>query len=141
MEDATAVHGQSGSDHFVGFGNLRVSIGKDADGWYAQGLEIDHLAVGESIQAAIKNFEVSFKALVRAHLQIHETIEGMLVPAPHDRWVEAFKSGADGPFPATFSHLSVYEEKQAMNLFPKIPYAGISYVMRGGGDENAECAA
>ncbi|MCY3747064.1 MAG: hypothetical protein OXH05_12620 [Acidobacteria bacterium] len=129
MDEATAVHAESDAEHHVGFGNLKVSIGKDEDGWwYAQGLDIDHFAAGQSIDEVKKNFEDSFGSLVRAHLQKHHSIEGMLVPAPPAKWSAAYKAG--GAFPATFTHFQVIS-RPAENLFPMIPYNGIAYLHSG----------
>ena len=56
-DEATAIHGVSQEgDHLVGIGNLRVLIEKEGNFWFAQGLEIDYVAQGDTMEAVQKEF-------------------------------------------------------------------------------------
>lgn len=95
---AEAVHiskksNDGGSNHAVGLGDLRVMIVQEApNAWYAQGIEIDYIAQGESLEAAKKSFERGLELTITEHLRAYGNIEKLLQPAPQDVWAEFFKS-------------------------------------------------
>ncbi len=88
--DPVAVHLQSedGVDNIIALGNIRVIITRDEDAWFAQGLELDYAAQGNSIEDVKKAFETGLEATIQDHLQIHGSIRGMLKTAPPDVWAE-----------------------------------------------------
>ncbi len=90
---ATAIHAKDGDTHFVGIGNLRVVICADEDGWFAQGLEIDYAASGSTVDQVKKNFENGLKGTIDLHVQMYDSIEKLLSPAPREIWKELYWSG------------------------------------------------
>lgn len=85
---ATAIHAThtDGVHHIVGFGNIRVLLMPDGKGWFAQGLEIDYAAQGDSLAQAKREFEDGLEATVHAHLQKSGHIKGILKLAPSEIW-------------------------------------------------------
>jgi len=83
-----AVHAKhkDGIHHLVGFGNIRVLLMPERGGWFAQGLEIDYAAQGDTIRAAKKEFEDGLEAAVDAHLKKNGTVTALLNPAPFEIW-------------------------------------------------------
>ena len=92
---AMALHGASGSTHFVGIGNLRVMITRDHGSWFAQGLEIDYAAQGSSLEDVKKRFEEGLAATIEEHLKIYASIDKLLRPAPKEVWVELANAAAE----------------------------------------------
>jgi hypothetical protein len=85
---ATAVHAEhkDGIHHLVGLGNIRVLLVPDGDGWFAQGLEIDYAAQGDSLSSAKREFEDGLTATVHAHLKHNGHIQELLKTAPNEAW-------------------------------------------------------
>ena len=76
----------------VGIGNLRVMIMKTPTYWFAQGLEIDYAAQGETIEEVKECFQTGLDLTIKEHLTVHDSIEKLLVPAPKTVWREFFES-------------------------------------------------
>lgn len=91
---ASAVHAHAGDDHVFALSALRVLLLEDTSGWFAQGLEIDYAACGESIELAQKNFEDGLLQTVHEHLQMHGSIERFLKPAGKEAWAEFYQPPA-----------------------------------------------
>jgi hypothetical protein len=89
---AKAAHISEGNKHVVGIGNLRVFIVDDGPFWYAQGLEIDYGAQGDTIEEAKKNFEMGLEQTIDFHLSVHGNIVNMLEPAPPNVLREAART-------------------------------------------------
>ena len=96
---------EDGSANVVGIGNLRVMITNDDGSWFAQALEIDYAAQGDTEEDVKQRFEKGLEATIDEHLQIHGTIEKLLQPAPQEVWVEMFKTAEKGKL---FSQVSVH---------------------------------
>ena len=75
--------------HVVGLGNIRVLIVPDGPAWFAQGLEIDYAAQGDSLEEVRREFEEGLSATVEENLRVYGNIKKMLVVAPSDIWCEA----------------------------------------------------
>lgn len=92
---ATAVHAQTkdGQKHFVGIGNLRVILSSDAEGWYAEGLEIDYVAQGGTKEEAMNRFEAGLARTIHLNLRLFGNIKGVLKTAPRDTWDALFDGG------------------------------------------------
>jgi hypothetical protein len=105
---ATAFHGKTadGAD-VVGIGNLRVMITNDDGSWFAQGLEIDYAAQGESLDDAKRRFEQGLAATITEHLRVYGTIERLLQPAPREVWQEFL--GPSAMVRAGYSQLSFHK--------------------------------
>jgi len=88
MPVATAIHAEhkDGVHHVIGLGNIRVLLIPDGNGWFAQGLEIDYAAQGDTLHAAKREFEDGLGATVHAHLQRTGDIKTLLNPAPREMW-------------------------------------------------------
>ena len=118
---ATVIHqiSDSGEEHVVGIGSLRVKV-EEAEGfWFAQGLEIDYLAVGECLDQAKTNFEDGLSKTVDEHLKIHGSIEHLLVTVPADIWTQAMKDAM------LYSQVSIH--KIALQT-TKIPFSEIEFI-------------
>ena len=126
----TAFHGKAidGIHHLVGIGDLRVVIVPDGDFWFAQGLEIDYAAQGESVKDAKRQFSDGLYATIEEHLQIYGNIENLLNVSPTEVWKEAWLSA--GAIPNRYSTFSLYHvERQAMPeaMQQVLPFQGINY--------------
>ena len=90
-EVTASVHAQSeDGTHLVGVGNLRVVLVDDGDSWFAQGLEIDYFAQGDSVEDVQSRFEDGLAATIREHLKLHNSIKGILRVAPESVWGQFF---------------------------------------------------
>lgn len=95
MSNTTALHGSDDSGtHVVGVGNLRVVLIPDGKYWFAQGLEIDYAAQGDSVEDAQENFQNGLSATIHEHLKVYGTIEGMLRVAPQEAWALVLNANA-----------------------------------------------
>jgi hypothetical protein len=119
--DAKAVHVTRGEQHVVGIGNLRVFILPDGPFWFAQGLEIDYAAQGNSIEDAKKNFENGLAATIDLHLKVHQNIEDLLEPAPREVLQEAVRELDSLQL---YSQVSVHETGRPQWA---LPFGGIDY--------------
>lgn len=122
---AAALQGGPGAgEPNVGIGNLRVVLLREEGAWYAQGLEIDCVAQGLTIDEAKANFEVGLRATIRENQTIHGTIRPVLVPAPREVWMDLLDAEAR---PRRFSSLSTHpiESDSAGRGF--LPFGGIDY--------------
>ena len=126
MPDTTALHGAAGdgTTHVVGIGDLRVVIIPDGDSWFAQGLEIDHAAQGDTVENAQENFQAGLAATIHEHIKIHGTIKDILRIAPQEAWDLVFSTTAE---PHTFSQVSFHKISEMQGLLP-LPFQGIKYL-------------
>ena len=120
MGETTAIHLSDNGDHVVGIGNLRVFIVQEGDYWCAQGLEIDYVAQGESIEEAKEAFESGLTATIHANIKRHGTIEHVLKVAPSEIWAEIY---APEVLPHLYSQVSLHE-------IESLPFHGIQYLQR-----------
>ena len=122
MSDETmAIHGVSGGgDHVVGIGNLRVYIVKDGNYWCAQGLEIDYVAQGKTIEDAQKAFQQGLAATIHENIKLHKTIKPILKVAPQEIWAEVLTP------PYRFDLVSVHKAKPIE--WEGFPFRGIDYL-------------
>ncbi len=105
----------------VGIGNLRVVLVKEGDVWSAQGLEIDHVAQGVSLDDAKKNFQESLRATVALHLNLYGNISGLLRVAPSEVWAKyLFKPGSIGKVLTQLTEFSI--ENVPDYVFSNIAY-------------------
>jgi hypothetical protein len=117
---AKAIHVDiDGEHHVVGLGNLRVAIYHDDKYWVAQGLELDYVAQGVSLDDVKKQFEDGLAATIRQHLTMFGNIVPMLVQAPREVWAEALTPGT---IHNRFFQISEHEVIKAL------PFEGIAYL-------------
>lgn len=88
----TANGPDGGSAHVVGFGDLRVMIIRDGENeWYAQSLEIDYIAQGQSLESVQSAFEAGLKKTIEEHLKLYGDIKKLLKAAPQEVWAEFYE--------------------------------------------------
>jgi hypothetical protein len=104
----------------VGIGNLRVVIAPDGDMWFAQGLEIDFAASGDTIDDVKSKFESGLACMIHEHLKMFGNIKGILKVAPVEVWVEMYAASTAGK-KYRFSHVSHHE-------LAKLQFEGITYL-------------
>ena len=128
----TAVHAITHEgDHIVGIGDLRVVLLEEEGAWYAQGLELDYIAQGRSIEEAKENFERGLHVTVRENLRIHGTIRPLLVPAPSSVWSDWLDPGART---RRFRYIAFHEnsddpEDSVLNdVSSELPFQGIDFL-------------
>lgn len=73
--------------------SLNVLLSPDGAHWYAQGLEIDYAAAGDSEEDARARFEAGLAATVKAHLEAFGSTERMRRVAPQADWNEWLLGG------------------------------------------------
>jgi len=83
-KQARAVHLQKGDDHVFGVGNIQVFITEDSSGWFAQAIQIDYFACGESLEDVQSRFTQGLIATLEEHLCRYGTIEKFLKWAPDE---------------------------------------------------------
>jgi hypothetical protein len=101
---------QYGSEHVVGIGNLRVMLLKTETYWYAQGMEIDYAAQGNSVEEVKERFGSGLYATIKEHLLLYGSIKNLLVPAPKPIWDEFIESKA--------SIKKIYSQVGRHEMFP-----------------------
>ena len=121
MTEATAVHVKEGDgDHIVGIGNLRVFLVQEGAYWCAQGLEIDYVAQGNSIEEVKEAFESGLTATIHANIERHGTIRPVLKVAPPEVWQEIYDLDV---LPHLYSQASVHHIEE-------LPFRMIQYMQR-----------
>lgn len=103
---ALAVHTQVGDAHAVGVLALRVLLVEDTTGWFAQGLDIDYAASGDSEEGAKSAFETGFYATVHEHLVMNGSMDRLLKPAPKAVWDEFYAAARELHFSCVQLHLT-----------------------------------
>ena len=98
--------------------DLRVLVMPDGGNWFAQGLEIDYAASGESREDVKRRFESGLAATVDEHLKIYGNIKGILKAAPGEIWDELY--------PSAWKETSQTERMPSAEL----PFQRISYLER-----------
>lgn len=79
-----AVHAQHENEHLVAFGSLRVLVKETNSHWFAQGIEVDYAAAGDSLEDVKDRFEKGLTATIHLHLERYGTIEKLLRFAPKE---------------------------------------------------------
>lgn len=81
---ASALHAKSGNNHLFGVGNLQVIISECNGGFFAQGVEIDYFACGDSLEDVQHRFANGLRATIQEHLRRFQHFEKLLKWAPSD---------------------------------------------------------
>jgi predicted RNase H-like HicB family nuclease len=83
---AVALHNSSscegGDSHDVALLSLKVMITEEEGYWFAQCLEIDYAADGESVEDVTKRFEDGLEKAIDIHLHEFSSLDNLLKPAP-----------------------------------------------------------
>ncbi|MEP7009339.1 MAG: hypothetical protein ABJC13_03370 [Acidobacteriota bacterium] len=117
---AFQIETEDGDAHVVGIGNLRVMLFNDDGSWFAQGLEIDYFAQGETLEEVQENFQDGLTATIDYHLKEHGNIQGILQVAPREAWEDFLANVAisrryfhvslhDGQLGALFGGVDFYQ--------------------------------
>jgi hypothetical protein len=120
---AKAAHVANKNVEGVAIWNLSVLIVPDEDFWFAQGLEIDYGAQGDTPEDAQVNFQAGLLATVCQHLRVHGNIERLLKFAPSEILIEAAKNK---PLIKRFTQVSIHEIADAA-VQQALPFDGIDY--------------
>lgn len=126
-DSAIAIHAQDddGNNHIVGLGNLRVAIVQDGKFWFAQGLDLDYGAQGNTADEAKTNFENGLHATLQIHLKVFGTIKNILKVAPSEVQNELLYHPV-----SRFSQVSGHHiESKALPAVEGLPFSGIEYMM------------
>jgi len=117
---AVAVHQTDGEQHFVGIGNLKVIICQDGESWFAQGLDIDYAASGESLEDVKNNFQLGLKGTIDLHIKAYGHIEKFLKMAPRVTWRTLHSQGTH----YYYTQVSLHED-----LSKVLGYNGIDFIL------------
>ena len=118
----TAIHGKmEDGTSVVGTFHLRVLIKAEGVHWIAQGLDIDYLAQGKSLDDAKTQFEEGLMATIHEHLKVHGNIEKVLVPAPIEVWKEFFHA-------STNTNPTIMRKEFSQISVHSLPFRGIDYI-------------
>ena len=122
-KDTYALHLEEEGQAAVVVWNLSVLIVPDDKFWFAQGLEIDYGAQGDTVEEAQENFQQGLLATISQHLRVHGNIEKLLKFAPSEILKEAaqYKLSIRRFAQASFHEVLDTESQQ------KIPFTGIDY--------------
>lgn len=122
-KDTHAVHLQKDDEEAVLIWNLSVLIVPDGAFWFAQGLEINYGAQGDTVEDAQSNFQQGLLATIKQHLRVHGHIEGLLKFAPSDILKEAAQHKNSIKRFGQVSFHEILDEKCQL----QIPFTGIDY--------------
>ena len=126
MSNTTAFQGSDyRGSHVVGMWDLHVVIVPDGNHWFAQGLEIDYAAEGDSLEDARVRFQSGLAATVHEHLKVNGGIDGLLRVAPQEAWDLAFAASAK---PHEFSQVATHQISDQSE--PILPFRGIQFIQQ-----------
>ena|SRR5881394_713234 len=74
---------------------LRVLIMRDGDHWFAQGLEIDYAAAGDSLKDVQTRFTEGLCLSITEHIRIYGNARKFAKVAPQDEWDKLLQGGAE----------------------------------------------
>ena len=122
---ARALHLQGDDDsHAVLLDRLRVLVVEQDGHWFAQGVQVDYAADGDSLEDVKRRFETGLCATMGAHIREFGTIEGVLKYAPEEDW----KSLKD-PTAFSLTSLSFHEfGPDWCEVAERLPFTGIEFI-------------
>jgi len=120
-----AVHAKhkDGEHHAVLIWNLSVLIVPDEKFWFAQGLEINYGAQGDTPEDAQKHFQEGLAKTIHQHIKVHGNIEKLLKFAPSTILKEAAQNKS---LIRPFAQVSFHGVLDA-GARRAIPFDGIDY--------------
>jgi hypothetical protein len=121
-KQASAAHVRSkdGVHHLVVLKDIRVVIVPDDESYFAQGLDIDYAAQGETVEQVKANFETGLSATIDKHIQMFGTPRGMFRVAPPEICQHLLlNSSAVFKF---YRKVSAHEVHKAMSAYGQINY-------------------
>lgn len=120
---ARAAHLSSEKVQGVAVWNLSVLIVPDGDFWFAQGLELNYGAQGDTAEEAQANFQTGLLATICQHLRVHGNIDRLLKFAPSEILREAARKKALIRRVVNVSFHDIADAK----VQREIPFSGIDY--------------
>lgn len=124
MSNPTVCVSADGSSQLVGIGPLRVVIVPDGDLFFAQGLEIDYSATGDSIENVKVNFERGLRRTIGEHLSRPKGLAPFIQPAPPSVWKELLY--CDGAISDVLWQVSKHKIADDVDL----PFSDFMYMQR-----------
>ena len=121
--DTKAVHLEDEDGQAVAIWNLSVLIVPDEEFWFAQGIEINYGAQGDSEEDAKSNFEAGLLDTICLHLRVHGHIKNLLKFAPSRVLVGAAKNKS---LIQRFAQVSFHDIAD-VNVQQALPFSGIEY--------------
>lgn len=113
MHQAKAIHLRDEENrHAVMLGHIRVLVRERHGEWFAQGIEVDYAASGESMEDVQSRFERGLAATVHVHLRRFSSLDRLLKFAPR---AEVEKLDADE---YQLNLVSIHDIGPDMNHFP-----------------------
>lgn len=94
----------------------------DDGSWFAQGLEIDYFAQGDSLTEVQESFQNGLMATIDYHLKEHGNIRGILQVAPQETWEDFLMNGE---LSKRYFHVSLHEVGLG-----RLPFAGVDFYER-----------
>jgi len=110
--------------HGIGVWNLHVLLANDGDFWTAQGLEIDYVSQGNTIEEAKENFASGLAATININLHLYGNIDRVLVWAPADIRKEAASHKE-----SLKSHSQITVHDIGLASQQTLPFDGIEYLV------------
>lgn len=85
--EASAVYMKNEEDmHLVCLNSIRVLILDDDGSWFAQGLEVDYCAQGDTVEDVKQRFQEGLCETIAEHLMTYGDIGRLLKIAPQEEW-------------------------------------------------------
>lgn len=129
-EPTTVAHlqGRENEDHHgVIVEHLRVVISQDEDLWFAQGLELDYAAAGDTLDDVKERFHQGLAATFREHLKIYGSVENLLRIAPQETWDTWLKADKNYNFTQVSLH-DLADAKETVRERPRLPFRWIRFM-------------
>ena len=129
-EPTTVSHlqGRENEDHHtVIVEYLRVVISQDEDLWFAQGLELDYAAAGDTLDDVKERFHQGLAATFKEHLKIYGTVENLLRVAPQETWDTWLKADKNYNFTQVSLH-DLADAKKMVSERPRLPFRSIWFM-------------
>jgi hypothetical protein len=83
--DSTSLkHFDEGNQQRTEIDSLYVVLSKTNEGWFAQGIQIDHFAEGTTEDEVMDNFASTLAKTIDLHIGTYSSIDRLLVTAPDD---------------------------------------------------------
>lgn len=130
-EPTTVAHLQNTENenhHAVIVECLRVLlIQEEEEQWFAQGLELDYAAAGDTVDDVKERFQQGLGVTITEHLKIYGSVENLLRVAPQETWDLWLK--ADKHY--NFTHATLHDlgdNKEIMTKSRRLPFSSIQFM-------------
>lgn len=118
-----AIHARNCDHHAVHIAALRVLVCQEGDLWTAQGVEVDYVACGGSLEDVQARFERGLAATVAANLEKFDNIDRLMKFAPEAEWRDM-----ENPTEFAVDMLTVHTVKGTP--LSRLPFNEIAYVQK-----------